>query len=70
MKAEEKSFDWDKIEEITLKLKAACESLEINLAIKILKDCVTEWNPSSNSDFYTQFDPKLKIDQNPDIAEC
>ena len=70
LKAEEKSFDWDKIEEITLKLKAACESLEINLAIKILKDCVTEWNPSSNSDFYTQSDPKLKIDQNPDIAEC
>jgi len=70
LKAEEKSFVWDKIEDKTLKLKAACESLEINLAIKILKDCVTEWNPSLNSDFYTQSDPQMKIDQNPDIAEC
>ena len=70
LKAEEKSFEWDKIEEETLKLKVACESLEINLAIKILKECVNEWSPSSNSDFYTQSDPQLKIDQNPDIAEC
>ena len=70
LKAEEKSFVWDKIEDKTLKLKAACESLEINLAIKILKDCVAEWNPSSNIDFYTQSDPQMKIDQNPDIAEC
>ena len=70
LKAEEKSIEWNKIEEKALNLKAACESLEINLAIKILKDCVNEWNPSSNSDFYTQSDQHLKIDQSPDIAEC
>ena len=70
LKAEEKSFEWDKIEEKTLKLKVACESMEINSAIKILKECVTEWNPSSNSDFHTQSDPHLKIDKSTDIAEC
>ena len=70
LKAEEKSFEWDKIEEKTLKLKVACESMEINSAIKILKECVTEWNPSLNSDFHTQSDPHLKIDKSTDIAEC
>jgi len=70
LKAEEKSFDWRKIEEETLKLKAACESLEINLAIKILKECVSEWSPSSNSEFHTKSAPQLQIDKNPDIAEC
>ena len=70
LKAEEKSFDWRKIEEETLKLKAACESLEINLAIKILKECVSEWSPSSNSEFHTKSDPQLQIDKKPDIAEC
>jgi len=70
LKAEEKSFEWDKIEEKTMKLKVACESMEINSAIKILKECVAEWNPSSNSDFHTQSDPHLKIDKSTDIAEC
>ena len=70
LKAEEKSFDWRKIEEETLKLKTACESLEINLAIKILKECVSEWNPSSNSEFYTKSDSQLQIDKKIDIAEC
>jgi len=70
LKAEEKSFDWDKIEDKTLKLKAACESLEINLAIKILRECVSEWSPSSNSEFYTESDSQLQIDNKTDIAEC
>jgi FlaA1/EpsC-like NDP-sugar epimerase len=70
LKAEEKSFDWRKIEEETLKLKVACESLEINLAIKILKECVNEWSPSSNSEFHTKSDSQLQIDKKTDIAEC
>ena len=70
LKAEEKSFDWDKIEDKTLKLKAACESLEISSAIKILKECVNEWSPSSNSEFHTKYDPQLQIDKKSDIAEC
>jgi FlaA1/EpsC-like NDP-sugar epimerase len=36
LKAEEKSIEWNKIEEKALNLKTACESLETNLAIKIL----------------------------------
>ena len=70
LKAEEKSFDWRKIEKETLKLKVACESLEINLAIKILKECVSEWSPSSNSEFHTRSDSQLQIDKKTDIAEC
>jgi len=70
LKAEEKSFDWDKIEDRTLKLKAACESLEISSAIKILKECVSEWSPSSNSEFHIKSDPQLQIDKKSDIAEC
>ena len=70
LKAEEKSFEWDNIEKKTLNLKAACESLEINSAIKILKDCVIEWNPSSNSEFQTQSDWDFKVEDNTDIAEC
>ena len=70
LKAEEKSFDWIKIEEETLKLKAACESLEINSAIKILKECVSEWSPNSNSEYYTRSDSQLNIDERSDIAEC
>jgi len=70
LKAEEKSFDWRKIEGETLKLKAACESLEISSAIKILKKCVDEWSPSSNSEFHTKYDPQLQIDKKSDIAEC
>ena len=70
LKAEEKSFDWRKIEEETLKLKTACESLEISSAIKILKECVDEWSPSSNSEYYTRPDSELNIEKKSDIAEC
>jgi len=70
LKAEEKSIEWNKIEEKALNLKAACESLELNNALQLLKEAVDEWKPSTNSDFYTQSDPHLKIDQSPDTAEC
>ena len=68
LKAEEKSIDWDIIEKKSLLIKAACESLELNNALQLLKEAVDEWKPSTNSDFYTQSDPQ--IDQSPDIAEC
>ena len=70
LKAEEKSFEWDIIEGKSLLIKAACESLELNNALQLLKDAVDEWKPSINSDFYTQSDPHFKIDQSPDTAEC
>ena len=54
----------------TLKLKGACESLEISLAIKILKECVNEWSPSSSSEYYTRSDSQLNIDEGSNIAEC
>jgi len=70
LKAEEKSIDWDIIEKKSLLIKAACESLELNNALQLLKEAVDEWKPSINSDFHTQSDPHLKIDKSTDIAEC
>jgi len=70
LKAEEKFFSWKKIEAETLKLKIACETMDQNAALKILKKCVQEWSPSIDSRYLK--DPKLtfKIDNNIDLAEC
>ena len=70
LKAEEKSLDWKDIENNTLLLKTACESLEINEALKILKNCVDNWKPSSNIGIYSESDLQLNIDNNSDVAEC
>tara|TARA_B100001123_G_C14945407_1_gene881446 strand:- start:215 stop:811 length:597 start_codon:yes stop_codon:yes gene_type:complete len=70
LKAEEKSFNWDEIENKTLKIISACESLDLNSTINIVKDCVDEWKPSSNSKFYSKTDSHPQINQNTDIAEC
>ena len=70
LKAEEKSMIWQEVEEKTLFIKSACEGLDINEAFKILKDCVDDWEPSSNSLTYLQSDIQLNIDSNTDVAEC
>ena len=70
LKAEETFLDWEKIEESVLMIKAACESMEINEALKILKVCVDDWKPSSNGITYLQSDLQLNIDSNSDVAEC
>ena len=70
LKAEETSLNWDDIEDNTLKIKAACESLEINESLKILKKCVDDWIPNADSEFYSNSDIQLNIDNKSDIAEC
>ena len=70
LKAEEKSIDWDIIEKKSLLIKAACESLELNNALQLLKEAVDEWRPSIYCILLTQSDPHLKIDKSTDIAEC
>ena len=70
LKAEENSLNWDDIEDSTLKIKAACESLEINESLKILKKCVDDWIPNADSEFYSNSDIQLNIDNKSDIAEC
>ena len=70
LKAEEKSMDWKDVEEKTLHLKSTCESLDINEALKTLKKCVDDWEPSLNSTTYLQSDLQLNIDSNSDVAEC
>jgi len=70
LKAEENSFNWDKIESETLKLKGACETMDQDKALKILKTCVKEWSPNINSKYLKEPTPKFKIDNNIDLAEC
>ena len=70
LKAEEKSMHWKDIEEKTLHIKSACESLDINEALKTLKNCVVDWKPSSSSATYLYPDSQLNIDSNSDVAEC
>ena len=55
-----------KYQTVVSKLKA----LRNIAAIKILKECVSEWNPSSNSEFHAKSDSQLQIDKKTDIAEC
>ena len=70
LKAEEKSINWKEIEEKTLKIKSACESLDINEACNTLKSCVDDWKPSSNSTNYLESDLQLNVDIKSDVAEC
>jgi len=70
LKAEEKSIEWQDIEEKILHIKSACESLNIIDAMRTLKSCVDDWKPSSNSTTYLQSDLQLNIDSNVDVAEC
>ena len=70
LKAEETFLSWEKIEENSLLIKAACESLDINEALKILKVCVNDWKPTPNSENYIKSNPRLKIDKSTDVAEC
>ncbi len=70
LKAEEESMNWKAIEEKMLHIKSSCESLDINEALKTLKSCVEDWEPSSNSTTYLQPDIQLDVDSNSDVAEC
>ena len=70
MKAEEKSIDWKEIEDKTLHMKSICESLDVNEAFEVLKSCVDDWQPSSNSATYLSPKIQLDIDSNSDVAEC
>ena len=70
LKAEETFLDWEKIEENSLLIKAACESMNINEALKILKECVNDWEPTPDSNNYIKSNPRHKIDKSTDVAEC
>ena len=70
LKAEEKFIPWNKIEEQTLLLKSACESLDANQALTILKRCVEDWKPSYDSSNLLQPEIKIDIDGSSDLAEC
>jgi len=70
LKAEEKSIDWKEIEDKTLHMKSICESLDVNEAFEVLKSCVDDWQPSSNSATYLSPKIQLDIDSNSDVAEC
>ena len=70
LKAEEKSLNWDEIEDYTLKIKATCESMNINEALKILKKCVNDWKPNVTSELLSQSDTNLIVDNSSDVAEC
>ena len=70
LKAEENYIDWEKIEESSLLVKTACESMNINEALKILRVCVNDWKPYSNSEYYIKSVPQLKIEKSTDVAEC
>ena len=70
LKAEETFMGWEKIEENSLLIKAACESMDINEALKILKVCVNDWKPTPDSENYIKSNPQHKIDKSTDVAEC
>lgn len=70
LKAEEQSMDWKNIEKKILRIKSICEGLDINEAFKVLKSCVDDWTPTSNSTTYLQADLKLDVNSNSDVAEC
>ena len=70
LKAKETSFEWNPIEEKIANLKTACEAMDINTALEILKGCVTEWNPDMESDYYSQSDSYALTNKKNDIAEC
>ena len=70
LKAQEKSIDWGKIEDETMLIKTACESLNVNDAMNILKKCVEEWRPHIENLSYLKSDINIDIENNSDIAEC
>ena len=44
--------------------------MDINEALKILKKGVNDWKPNANSEFYSQFNTQLSIDNSSDLPEC
>ena len=52
---------YEKIEELTLKIKTACESQDLPSALKILKMSVNDWKPTK------KFDTMLKTNINLDL---
>ena len=69
LKAEEHAIKWKEIEEKSLFIKSACESRDINQALTILKDSISEWKPVKDLLLYgTRID--IDVDESSDIAEC
>ena len=70
LKAEEKYIDWENIEKNIILLESACESLDLNKALEILKVCVEDWDSQSIQSKFIKEDIKLNIDNRSNIAEC
>ena len=70
LKAEEKYINWENIEKNIILLESACESLDLNKALEILKVCVEDWDSQSIQSKFIKEDIKLNIDNRSNIAEC
>jgi len=70
LKAEEEFENWSILEVRLSELKIACESLNSNSALKILKECVKDWKPSLTSNYHKKLDSELNLKQNSNIAKC
>ncbi len=70
LKAEEEFEKWNILEVHISDLKIACESMDSNMALKILKKCIKDWNPSRTSDYYKKLDSELELKQVANIAKC
>ena len=70
LKAEEKSIDWNEIQDKIFGLISACESLNLEKGLQILKSCVEDWEPSSKKFGMIDEEFNLKTDSSSKIAEC
>lgn len=70
LKAEEEFEEWNILEMQISELRIACETQNINMVLKILKQCIKDWKPSSTGNYYKRLDPKLNFKQANDVAEC
>ena len=70
LKAEEKSMDWNEIQDKIFELISACESINLDKGLEILKNCVEDWKPSSKKLGLTDEEFNLKTDNSSKIAEC
>ena len=68
LKAEESSLEWSVIEDYSLQIKNAVESLERTKALTIIKEAVVEWNPESSFEHYPQ--SNVNINPKTNVAEC
>ena len=64
-----KGGKFESVSDLARYLKIKPSTLHTRIAKGVPPD---QWGMKSysNSNFYTQSDPQLKIDQSPDIAEC